>query len=82
MFKEYRLIGKNIHSYEEALNIFLPKNLAHLTREEKSPFYIKNLEKKNRKKIGAFPIPYVRLLQLLYSKLMKKFGWIIRIAKL
>ena len=57
VFKEYRLIGKNIHSYEEALNIFLPKNLAHLTREEKSPFYIKNLEKKNRKKVGAFPIP-------------------------
>lgn len=57
VFKEYRLIGKGVHSYEDALSMFLPKNLAYLTGEEKSPFYIKKLEKKSKKKIGIFIIP-------------------------
>ena len=56
-FKEYKLIGKGVHSYEEALSMFLPKNLAYLTGEEKSPFYIKKLEKKSKKKVGIFIIP-------------------------
>ncbi|MBM6856619.1 hypothetical protein [Caecibacteroides pullorum] len=57
IFKEYRKIGKNIHSYQEALNTFLPKNLAYLTEEEKSPFYINKLKQKNKKNVGIHIVP-------------------------
>ncbi len=43
--KEFIKIGKNIHSYNDALKFFLPKNLAYLTSCENSPFYIKKLTK-------------------------------------
>ena len=40
--KTFLDIGKNIHSYDDAIKYFLPKNLAYLTGCENSMFYIKN----------------------------------------
>lgn len=48
--KEYIRIGKKIHSYEDALRYFLPKNLAYLTSCKNSPFYIKKLRREKRGK--------------------------------
>lgn len=39
--KTFLDIGKNIHSYDDAIKYFLPKNLAYLTGCENSMFYIK-----------------------------------------
>jgi hypothetical protein len=38
--KTFLDIGKNIHSYDDAIKYFLPKNLAYLTGCENSMFYI------------------------------------------
>ena len=47
--RKYREIAKLIHSYEDALLYFMPRNLSYLTQNEKSPFYVKNLEKEKFK---------------------------------
>lgn len=55
--RKYREIAKLIHSYEDALLYFMPRNLSYLTQNEKSPFYVKNLEKEKFKKVRTFDVP-------------------------
>lgn len=55
--KTFLDIGKNIHSYDEAIKYFLPKNLAYLTGYENSLFYIKKLKKEKYKIKGTYLVP-------------------------
>lgn len=53
----YLLAAKKIKSYEDALVVFLPRNLSYLVYDTKSPFYIKKLEKEKSKKVRNFEVP-------------------------
>lgn len=55
--KTFLDIGKNIHSYDDAIKYFLPKNLAYLTGCENSMFYIKKLKKEKYKIKGTYLVP-------------------------
>lgn len=59
MDKMFLDIGKNIHSYDDAIKYFLPKNLAYLTACKNSPFYIKKLKKEKFKRKCSFVVPVI-----------------------
>lgn len=50
-------IGKNIHSYQDALKTFLPTSLTYLLGCSNSPFYISNLKKYDYKDYVPLIVP-------------------------
>lgn len=55
--KIFREMAKDITNYNQAINVFMPKNLRYLISHEKSPVYVKVATSSRYSKVAVFRIP-------------------------